>query len=180
VVSQHNFEARREPAPVEEWDVSAWPYHAFFTGANDRRGRFVQFAPKLKSAGGSFDPEEWAQLFADAGARFAGPVAEHHDGFSMWASKVNPWNSKDTGPRLDLVGLFTDAIRRRGMKTIVSMHHAYNITGFYEAAPKTDDPRLKMLYGQQSRTNKRPWLASKHKRSSTPIARHHLAGLQPA
>ena len=140
-------------------EVSAWPYAAFVTGAKDRRGRFVQFAPKLKSAGGQFDPEEWAQLFADAGAQFAGPVAEHHDGFSMWASKVNPWNAKDMGPRLDLVGLLTDAIRRRGMKVLVSMHHAYNITGFYEAAPKTDDPRLKILYGQQSKdANEALWL----------------------
>jgi alpha-L-fucosidase len=144
-------------------DVSAWPYPAFATGAKDRHGRFVQFAPKLKSAGGNFDPEEWAQLFADAGARFAGPVAEHHDGFSMWASKVNPWNAADMGPRLDLVGLLTDAVRRRGMKVLVSMHHAYNITGFYEAAPKTDDPKLKMLYGQQSKdANEALWLA-KHK-----------------
>lgn len=144
-------------------EVSAWPYHSFMTGAKDKHGRFDQFAPKLKSEGGQFDPEEWAQLFADAGARFAGPVAEHHDGFSMWASKVNPWNAKDLGPKLDLVGLFTDAIRRRGMKTILSMHHAYNITGFYEAVPKTDDPKLQMLYGQQPKeANEALWL-SKHK-----------------
>ena len=149
---------------LEEYgSVSAWPYSAFATGAMDRRGRLVQFAPKLTSAGGQFDPEEWAQLFADAGARFAGPVAEHHDGFSMWASKVNPWNAREMGPRLDLVGLLTDAIRRRNMKVLVSMHHAYNITGFYEAAPKTDDRRLKMLFGQQSKEeNEALWLA-KHK-----------------
>ena len=144
-------------------NVSEWPYHAFITGAKDKHGRFVQFAPRLKSEGGNFDPEEWAQLFADSGARFAGPVAEHHDGFSMWASKVNPWNARNMGPKLDLVGLLTDAIRRRGMKTILSMHHAYNITGFYEAAPKTGDPRLQMLYGQQSKeANEALWL-NKHK-----------------
>ena len=118
-------------------EVTAWPYDHFITGDRDKQGRFVQFAPKLASEGGNFDPDEWAQLFADAGARFAGPVAEHHDGFSMWASKVNPWNAKAMGPKLDLVGLLTDAIRRRGMKVILSMHHAYNITGFYEAVPKT-------------------------------------------
>ena len=94
-------------------DPSEWPYNNFITGAKDKQGNFVQFAPKLKSQRGNFDPDEWAQLFADAGAKFAGPVAEHHDGFSMWASKVNPWNAKDMGPKLDLVGLLTDAIRKK-------------------------------------------------------------------
>jgi alpha-L-fucosidase len=65
-------------------DPAAWPYHNFIDGARDKNGNYLQFAPKLKSAGGNFDPVEWAQLFADAGAKFAGPVAEHHDGFSMW------------------------------------------------------------------------------------------------
>jgi len=143
--------------------TAAWPYDHFMTGDHDKQGRLVQFAPKLKSEGGKFDPDEWAQLFADSGARFAGPVAEHHDGFSMWASKVNPWNAKAMGPKLDLVGLLTDAIRRRNMKVILSMHHAYNITGFYEAVPKTDDPKLQILYGQQGREkNEALWLA-KHK-----------------
>ena len=140
-----------------------WPYHNFIIGAKDKQGNLVQFAPKLKSEGGQFDPEEWAQLFADAGARFAGPVAEHHDGFSMWASKVNPWNSKDMGPKLDLAGLFADAIRKHDMKFLMAMHHAFNITGFYSDAPKTDDPQLQMLYGQQgTEKNEAFWLA-KHK-----------------
>ena len=74
-------------------EPSAWPYHNFINGARDRVGNWVQFAPRLRSAGGNFDPNEWAQLFVDAGARFAGPVAEHHDGYSMWNSRVNEWNS---------------------------------------------------------------------------------------
>ncbi len=144
-------------------DPTEWPYDNFITGANDKQGNFKQFAPKLKSEGGQFDPAEWAQLFADAGAKFAGPVAEHHDGFSMWASKVNPWNAKDMGPKLDLVGLLTDEIRKQDMKVILSMHHAFNITGFYEAVPKTDDPKLQILYGQQGKEkNEELWLA-KHK-----------------
>ncbi|MGA3245230.1 MAG: alpha-L-fucosidase [Bacteroidota bacterium] len=144
-------------------DASEWPYSNFFTGAKDKQGRLVQFAPRLKSEGGKFDPDEWAQLFADAGAKFAGPVAEHHDGFSMWASKVNPWNAKDTGPKLDLVGLLTDAIRKKNMKIILSMHHAYNITGYYDVVPQTNDPKLQMLYGQQGREKNEAFWLSKHK-----------------
>ncbi|MFG1673794.1 alpha-L-fucosidase [Micromonospora sp. NPDC049282] len=129
-------------------DPSAWPYHNFINGARDKAGNLVQFAPKLRSAGGNFDPGEWAQLFADAGARFAGPVAEHHDGFSMWNSQVNEWNSVARGPRLDLLRLHTEAIRARGLKVMVAMHHAYNFTGFYQWAPQQSDPSLRKLYGQ--------------------------------
>lgn len=127
---------------------SAWPYHNFINGARDLAGNTVEFAPKLKSAGGKFDPDEWAQLFVDAGARFAGPVAEHHDGFSMWDSQVNEWNSVDKGPGLDLLRLFSTAIRAKGLKLLVAMHHAYNFTGFYEFAPAQTDSSLKKLYGQ--------------------------------
>jgi alpha-L-fucosidase len=144
-------------------EIAQWPYNNFITGALDRKGNYVQFAPKLKSEGGKFDPQEWAQLFADAGAKFAGPVAEHHDGFSMWASKVNPWNAKDMGPKLDLVGLLTDAIRKKNMRIILSMHHAYNITGFYEAVPKTSDPKLQMLFGQQGKEKNEAFWLNKHK-----------------
>jgi len=127
---------------------SAWPYHNFINGAKDLAGNTVQFAPKLKSAGGNFDPDEWAQLFVDAGAKFAGPVAEHHDGFSMWDSQVNEWNSVAKGPKLDLLGLFTTAIRNKGLKLLVAMHHAFHYNGFYEFAPAQTDPSLKKLYGQ--------------------------------
>jgi alpha-L-fucosidase len=129
-------------------DPSVWPYHNFINGARDRAGNFVQFAPKLKSAGGNFDPNEWAQLFVDAGARFAGPVAEHHDGYSMWNSTVNEWDSVRTGPRLDLVGLHASAIRAKGLKFMAALHHAYHFTGYYEFVAPQSDSSLRKLYGQ--------------------------------
>ena len=129
-------------------DPSAWPYHNFINGARDKAGNFVQFAPKLKSAGGNFDPDDWAQLFLDAGAKFAGPVAEHHDGYSMWNSSVNEWNSVATGPRLDLVGLHANAIRAKGLKFMVSLHHEFNFGGYYSGVPTQSTTTLKKLYGQ--------------------------------
>jgi alpha-L-fucosidase len=130
-------------------DPSVWPYNNFIDGARDKAGNFVQFAPKLASAGGSWDPNAWAALFKAAGARFAGPVAEHHDGFSMWNSASNPWNSVAHGPKLDLLGLHAQAIRAQGLKFMCSLHHAYHFNGYYQYVPSQSDPTLRILFGQQ-------------------------------
>jgi len=65
-----------------------------------------------------------AELFLSSGARFAGPVAEHHDGFSMWDSQVNPWNAAKMGPKRDVTGELARACRERGMRFKVALHHA--------------------------------------------------------
>ena len=72
----------------------------------------------------NFDADEWAELFLQAGARFAGPVAEHHDGYAMWDSQWTPWNAARTGPRRDIVGEIAAAVRSRGMKLVTTFHHA--------------------------------------------------------
>jgi alpha-L-fucosidase len=64
------------------------PSNKFTRRARDKAGDWVQFAPKLKSAGGSFDPGEWAQLFADAGAR----------NVAMWAPNSSPNNHWTIAP----------------------------------------------------------------------------------
>jgi alpha-L-fucosidase len=141
-------------------DPAQWPYHYFIDGGHDKTGRFVQFAPKLASSGGAFDPRAWAQLIADAGARFAGPVAEHHDGFSMWDSRVNEWNSVARGPRLNLLNLFAEAYRERGLKLLVAMHHAFHFTGYFEHVPPQPTATLRKLYGQlDPGSENRLWLA---------------------
>ncbi|GAB2859714.1 alpha-L-fucosidase [Lentzea nigeriaca] len=141
-------------------DPSVWGYDKFIDGGTDTAGNRVQFAPKLVSQGGKFDPDEWLRLVKDSGAKFAGPVAEHHDGFSMWDSRVNEWNSVARGPRLDLLDLFAKAVRAQGLKLLVSMHHAYNYNGFYDYAPRQTDPSLRKLYGQLPRAEEDAlWLA---------------------
>ena len=126
----------------------SWPYNNFLTGANDKSGKLAMFAPKQVADGGNWDPDAWAQLFVDSGARFAGPVAEHHDGFSMWDSTVNPWNSVAYGPKLNLGKIQADAMRSHGLKLLMSQHTAYNFTGYYQYAPAQTDAKLQQLYGQ--------------------------------
>jgi alpha-L-fucosidase len=96
-----------------------------------------------------FDADEWADLFAKAGARFAGPVAEHHDGFAMWDTKYSDWNAAKMGPKRDVVGELEKAIKKRDMKFVTAFHHAANWFFFpvWDKRYDTGDPRYSGLYG---------------------------------
>jgi alpha-L-fucosidase len=127
-----------------------FPYDYFITGHTNLAGAFCQFAPVLKPQGGNWDPDAWAELFANAGAKFAGPVAEHHDGFSMWNSAANEWNSLAQGPHLDLASIWATAIRARGLKFLMALHTAFNFNGYYQFVPPQTNASLQKLYGQLS------------------------------
>jgi len=73
-----------------------------------------------------FDAEAWAELFKKSGARFAGPVAQHHDGFAMWESDLTRWDARDMGPRRDILGELAEAVRKRDMRFVTSFHHAFH------------------------------------------------------
>ena len=90
-------------------------------------------------------------MFEAAGARFAGPVAEHHDGFSLWNSASNQWNSVQHGPRLDLVGQHAQAIRGVGLKFMASLHHAYHFNGYYDHVPYQSDATCASCTGSRAR-----------------------------
>ncbi|KAG9256842.1 alpha-L-fucosidase-domain-containing protein [Emericellopsis atlantica] len=143
--NEHDHHTRTYGPPEE------WGYDRFITGGKDLQGNDVQFKSVLASEGGEFDPATWMRVIKASGARFAGPVAEHHDGFSMWDSEVNEWNSVDLGPKIDLVKLFADLVRENDMKLVIAMHQAFNVNGFFAHAPQQDDPSLRRLLGQVSR-----------------------------
>jgi alpha-L-fucosidase len=98
-----------------------YDYHAKTYGPVSEFG-YKDFIPMFNAE--KFDAEEWAALFKSSGARFAGPVAEHHDGFSMWDSMENEWNVASMGPKRDVAGELEKAIRIRGMRFMIALHHA--------------------------------------------------------
>ena len=76
---------------------------------------YEDFAPLFKAE--LFDPDEWAALFRQAGARYVVLVSKHHDGYALWPSTYSKgWNSVDVGPGRDLVGELTDAVRKAGLR----------------------------------------------------------------
>ncbi|MBV1888337.1 MAG: alpha-L-fucosidase [Urechidicola sp.] len=69
-----------------------------------------------------FNADEWAGIFKRSGAKYVVLTSKHHDGYCLFPSKEAstsfgmPWNSKDSGPKRDLVGELTTAVRKQGVK----------------------------------------------------------------
>jgi alpha-L-fucosidase len=109
---------------------------------------YKDFIPMF--TGSHFDPEEWAELFKNAGARFAGAVAEHHDGFAMWNTKYSEWNAAKMGPKRDVVGEISRAYKGQGLKFLTAFHHADHWYYFptWDKRYDVGDPRYAGLYGE--------------------------------
>jgi len=69
-----------------------------------------------------FNADDWADIFVRSGAKYIVATSKHHDGYCMWPSSTAnktwgfPWNSMDVGPKRDLVGELTDAVRKTDIK----------------------------------------------------------------
>jgi len=61
-------------------------------------------------------PDEWADVFAAAGARYVVLVTKHHDGYCLWPSAVKNRHEKDWACPRDIVGELAEAVRGKGMK----------------------------------------------------------------
>ncbi len=72
--------------------------------------------------GEKFDANEWAALFEAAGAKFGGVIGWHGSDFKHWDSDISDFNSARMGPRIDVVGEVAKAVRKRGLKFLVSYH----------------------------------------------------------
>ena len=65
----------------------------------------------------NYHPEQWAELFKTAGARYAVLTAKHHDGFALWDTAQGKLDARDGSPAgRDLVGPFCEALRQNGLK----------------------------------------------------------------
>lgn len=112
----------------EEWyshnPYAEWYYNSLNIGRGatyehhqktyGRQFQYEDFADLWKAE--NFKPEEWAALFKEAGAGYVVMVTKHHDGFCLFPSQYTDYNAVRRGPKQDLVGALTAAVRARGMK----------------------------------------------------------------
>lgn len=64
-----------------------------------------------------WNPDDWAELFKESGAKYVLLVTKHHDGYCLWDSKFQPnWNSVVGGPKRNIVEELTKSVRDKGLK----------------------------------------------------------------
>jgi alpha-L-fucosidase len=103
---------------------------------------YPDFVPQFRCE--LFDPEQWAETFEDAGAKYVVLTSKHHDGYCLWPSAESdkswerPWCSTNSGPNRDLVGELTDAVR----KTNVKMGLYYSLYEWYNPLYQSDVDRF--------------------------------------
>ena len=143
------------PAYFSEWypremyhkDSPAYKYHLATYGPLDKFG-YKDFIPQFKAE--KFNADQWLDVFKKSGAKYIVPVAEHHDGFAMYKTKLTKWNAVDMGPKRDIIGELAAATRKQGLIFGLSSHRIEH-WWFYGFGQQVDsdvrDPKFADLYG---------------------------------
>ena len=64
-----------------------------------------------------FHAKEWVRAIKDSGAKYITLTSRHHDGFSMWRTKVSPYNIVDaTHFHRDVLGELADECEKEGIR----------------------------------------------------------------
>ncbi|WP_010179041.1 alpha-L-fucosidase [Aquimarina agarilytica] len=147
-----NFSAQLNPGklgPTKEF------LHHKKTFGDQKEFGYKDFIPMFKAE--KFNADEWIDLFKAAGAKYVVPVADHHDGFAMYASKTTRWNAKNMGPKRDVLGELFKAGRSKGLIMGASSHYAFNWS-FYNKKDHFDtmDPQYADLYSKKGKDLKEP------------------------
>ncbi|HHX11453.1 MAG TPA: alpha-L-fucosidase, partial [Clostridiales bacterium] len=117
------------PAFANEWysrnmyiqGTSEFEHHVKTYGPHKEFG-YKDYIPMFTAD--KFNPQEWADLFKEAGAKYVIPVGEHHDGFQMYASDISHWNAAQMGPKRNVLGELKEAIEGNGLVMGTSTHRA--------------------------------------------------------
>ena len=87
---------------------------------------YLDFIPEFNKQIAKWDPNAWAKLFQEVGARYVVLTSKHHDGFTLWPSQVKNPNRPDNRQHADrdLVGELTTAVRAEGLLATVRLMRA--------------------------------------------------------
>jgi alpha-L-fucosidase len=101
-------------------------------------GSYYEFSSAFNEETKRWSPDAMAGIFRDAGAKYVVLTSKHHEGFTLWPSKVPNPNQGNLSAERDIVGELTEAVRRTGLKMGLYYSGGYDWTfnrGPIEKAP---------------------------------------------
>jgi alpha-L-fucosidase len=134
----HAMTNGRDNPKAGELEKGTWAFHKRVYGSDIP---YQDFASQFKAE--LFDPDHWAEVFANSGAKYVVLTSKHHEGFTLWPNKDasrtwgRPWNSVEIGPKRDLLGDLSEAVRRKGLR----MGYYYSLYEWYNPLWLSDKPR---------------------------------------
>lgn len=110
-------------------------YHREHYGHPSEVG-FKDILPLFKAE--NWNPEELVKFYKEeCGAQYFFALGNHHDNFDLWDSKYQEWNSKNIGPKKDILEGWAKAAKKAGLPFGISFHadHAWT---WYEPSRRFD------------------------------------------
>ncbi|MCD6407953.1 alpha-L-fucosidase [bacterium] len=98
------------------WGVYSIPARGEWVMFNERipKEEYRNFAEKFSPD--KYNPEEWVSLAKESGMKYMVLTTRHHDGFSLFDSKVSDFTAPKTAAKRDLIKEYVEACRKAGMR----------------------------------------------------------------
>ncbi len=111
-----------------------YKYHVAHYGHPSEVG-FKDILPLFKAE--HWNPDKLVAFYKKIGAQYFFALGNHHDNFDLWDSKYQPWNSRNIGPKRDILAGWAAAAKKQGLPFGISFHadHAWT---WYEPSQRYD------------------------------------------
>jgi alpha-L-fucosidase len=77
-----------------------------------------------------WQPDSLVARYKRCGAQYFFVLGNHHDNYDLWDSKYQPWNSKNIGPKRDILAEWAKAAKKQGLPLGISFHADHAWTWF--------------------------------------------------
>ena len=77
-----------------------------------------------------WNPDSLVARYKRCGAQYFFVLGNHHDNYDLWDSKYQPWNSKNIGPKRDILDEWAKAAKKQGLPLGISFHADHAWTWF--------------------------------------------------